>query len=572
MKNVKSKVNKQAAIKSRRSRSNRLTKKKRASRSMKLRLARGSRGRSLRIRRRGLKGKLLLRKKKRLGKRRIKLYVKRKGARHAGLARAVTPPNNEGHQPAPVGEHHAGGAPTEGPIPGPAAVPLPEAPIVIPAGGHEAGERQIHVPHIQLPEVEFYTTVPGYIQSATDVAVTVVIPTLNAGPEFRQLLQMLIKQKPFRRIEIVVIDSGSKDETLKLAGEYQAKVIQISQEQFSHSFVRNLGADHSSSDCEYLLFMTQYALPPSEHWIYQMYAAAVTYGASAVSCGETMKESADLYYRIISWSHSNYMGISNEDKLMRLPEDRTYDNLRKNAQLMNIGCLIRKDVFMNYKFQLEYAEDIHLGLRLIEDGHTLALLGKSRLIHSHNRSAHYYLKRGYLNSLALRSLFKEFPLPEPLKSRELAGQTVRSYGVLTALVHEVYNMLDPYCSPTDLLNETVAFLDRAIADNQAHFDIYNHRYVDDKFFSHVMSNKGKASVRHDLLYAIKDFVYMMCDYLQQVYERINPDVLEDVKGCLFKSLADRTGCFLASNYVGSQRYWSSDLNKRIREVSRGVKM
>ncbi|WP_052703075.1 glycosyltransferase family 2 protein [Paenibacillus beijingensis] len=423
--------------------------------------------------------------------------------------------------------------------------------VVIPQQPVPSQENTVStIPDLQLPEVGHFGSDWKYISSAWDRAITVVIPTLNAGAEFRQLMQMLVKQKPFRRIEIVVVDSGSTDETIPIALDYNAKVISIPPDQFSHSFARNVGAGHST-DADYLLFMTQDALPPTDQWIYQLYEESEIHGAAAVSCAETMREDADLYYRIISWHHFNYLGILETDKILMLPEHQTYDNLRVNAQLMNNGCLIRKDIFMQYQFQLDYAEDLDLGLRLIKDGHKLALLGKTRIIHSHNRPASYYLKRGCANTLALAKIFDNYPLAEPLDDRELAGQIVKSYCILSALADELYGTLYPYCTVRDLLHETLGFIDRAIENRHADFELFKHPYADDPFYSYVGSIQETANVpkHHDLLISIKEFMLMMSNYLNNVYETVNPFLLEEVKYCLFKAFAENIGRHLVSNYL-----------------------
>ena len=45
--------------------------------------------------------------------------------------------------------------------------------------------------------------------------VSVVIPTYNAGNSFDALLINLEKQKGIDELEIVIVDSGSKDDTTK---------------------------------------------------------------------------------------------------------------------------------------------------------------------------------------------------------------------------------------------------------------------------------------------------------------------------------------------------------------------
>ncbi|NLA79564.1 MAG: glycosyltransferase, partial [Chloroflexi bacterium] len=57
-----------------------------------------------------------------------------------------------------------------------------------------------------------------------DIIVSIVIPCKNAGDEFQFLLKMLQAQKGFKHIELVIVDSGSTDQTLEIAHRYNAKV------------------------------------------------------------------------------------------------------------------------------------------------------------------------------------------------------------------------------------------------------------------------------------------------------------------------------------------------------------
>jgi hypothetical protein len=52
---------------------------------------------------------------------------------------------------------------------------------------------------------------------------------------------------------------------------------------------------------------------------------------------------------------------------------------------------------------------LDLGLRLIKDGYEIAFLGSTRIIHSHNRPAYYYLKRGYVENVFLPRIFLDYP-------------------------------------------------------------------------------------------------------------------------------------------------------------------
>ena len=53
---------------------------------------------------------------------------------------------------------------------------------------------------------------------------TIFIPTKNAGPSFENVLRAIFKQKE-KDFEILIIDSGSTDQTLEIIKKFQ-KMIQ----------------------------------------------------------------------------------------------------------------------------------------------------------------------------------------------------------------------------------------------------------------------------------------------------------------------------------------------------------
>ena len=91
--------------------------------------------------------------------------------------------------------------------------------------------------------------------------VSVVIPVKDAGPLFERVLDGVRSQGP---VELVVIDSGSRDRSPELARAAGAEVIEIPPEQFGHGRTRNLGAERSSGDL--IAFLTQDAVPV-EGWL-----------------------------------------------------------------------------------------------------------------------------------------------------------------------------------------------------------------------------------------------------------------------------------------------------------------
>jgi len=240
-----------------------------------------------------------------------------------------------------------------------------------------------------------------------DVKLSIIIPTLNAGPEFEHVVQKTLAQNGIRKMELIVVDSGSTDDTVRLASDVGANVIHTKPEEFSHGLTRNLGAENAAG--EYLLFMTQDAIPAGEYAVYQMVKTLMDNPELAAVTGrEIPRVDADMFACWQIANHRQSLDL-NADSILgaeaaKLPRMAPFEK-RKIAQLNNIFCCLRKSDFDRFKFRpVEYAEDLDLGLRLLEGGRKLAYLHSVGVIHSHNRPPAYFFKRGFVDSYWLSDL------------------------------------------------------------------------------------------------------------------------------------------------------------------------
>lgn len=264
---------------------------------------------------------------------------------------------------------------------------------------------------------------------AFDVKVSVVIPTLNAGTEFGWLLRKLRAQRGLREVQIVVVDSGSRDGTVAMAREAGATVVEIAPSEFTHSHSRNVGAD--AADGDYLLFMVQDAFPIGEYWLHGMLRFLRDpkhERLAAVSCSESSRSDSDLMYDAMIAAHYRFLGCLEQDRVGRHRGD-DHMSLRSQGQLSDVSCLIGRELFAQYRYRGDYAEDLDLGIRLIKDGWQVAMLASVKVVHSHNRPAYYYLKRSFVDVQFLVGLFDDFTYP---RSHSLPGLAA---GIASAAVH-----------------------------------------------------------------------------------------------------------------------------------------
>jgi hypothetical protein len=109
---------------------------------------------------------------------------------------------------------------------------------------------------------------------------------------------------------------------------------------------------------------------------------------------------------------------------------RDHMSLRSQGQLSDVACLIPAETFQAYRYEGRYAEDLILGVRMIREGHRLAMVSSVKVIHSHNRPARYHLKRTFVDVLFLTDVFPDFGRPIVESIRGIVAAT----GALHALL------------------------------------------------------------------------------------------------------------------------------------------
>jgi 2-polyprenyl-3-methyl-5-hydroxy-6-metoxy-1,4-benzoquinol methylase/glycosyltransferase involved in cell wall biosynthesis len=418
--------------------------------------------------------------------------------------------------------------------------------------------------------------IKGEDVTTEEVTISVVIPTKNGGDDFRRIVAMIARQKGFREVEIIIVDSGSIDKTIELAEQFGAKVIEILPEEFTHSYARNLGARHASG--QYLLFTVQDALPPSESWLSELFNVIKNNRVVAVSCAEFPAESADLFYRAISWNHYRFLEVDNNDRLLSKGSAEDHISLRKNGQLSDLACLISKDVFAEYEYKTDYGEDLDLGLRLIRDGHAIAFLGSTRIIHSHNRPAYYYLKRAYVENLFVPKIFPDYPVLSRNFER-IVSDIAFTYQAISSLVAEGAWELQLPCRTMDfscgllrkfeeVLKTRSPFSTRIInnssSDNE--FEDFLTRIMNED----CLNKMGIDSAEGILGEAVMNFTRMVLAYMEQTYDFVDDHVAEDFRSSLHKAFAYQCGAQFAGCFLKHRGSGKSQLEQIHLELSKGV--
>lgn len=208
--------------------------------------------------------------------------------------------------------------------------------------------------------------------------ISIIIPTKDGEATLPKLLAMLQKQKIEFSYEIVAVDSGSKDGTLRILEEYDVKVVKISPWSFTHGRARNIGAKHSLGHL--LVFLNQDATPFDTDWLDELVIPVVeNHSVSSFS--------RQIPYPDLSPSEKVFMNMiyPAEAKLVTAK-----DLLRKDMFGMvlfsTVSACIKRHIWERFQFNEEIAacEDQELACRLLQAGFKLSYSASSKVYHSHN--------------------------------------------------------------------------------------------------------------------------------------------------------------------------------------------
>jgi rhamnosyltransferase len=267
------------------------------------------------------------------------------------------------------------------------------------------------------------------------VKASVVIPTLNAGPEFLRLLRCLRIQETNFEFELVVVDSGSTDGTVELAERYGAEVHRIDRGDFNHGVSRNLGI--SLARGEYVVLTVQDAVPFDRRWLSAMVEDLERDGGVAGVYGRQIPhlDAGPLTRAILN----GQVSASSERTEKFLKEGSTLDELtprrrRRICAFDNVSSCIRRSVWEELPFEkTAFGEDLRWGKQVIEAGYKLVYEPASAVFHSHERGPSYDLRRYYVDQKILLELFGLRVAPKlPL----LMPATLRSSALLYRLLRQ----------------------------------------------------------------------------------------------------------------------------------------
>ena len=223
---------------------------------------------------------------------------------------------------------------------------------------------------------------------------SIVIRTLNEGRYLASLLKGIHSQVTDLSYEIILIDSGSTDNTLQIAETYSCRILHIKREDFSFGRSLNIACDASYG--QYLIIISGHCIPADNFWLQKLTDPIINKDVD-YSYGRQVG-GQDTY-----WSESQIFKKYFPSK-SSIPQVGFYCN--------NANSAISRSVWNKYRFNedLTGLEDMYLAKQIVADGGIVGYVSDAIVLHLHHESWRQVQRRFEREAFALQYIFPDLIL------------------------------------------------------------------------------------------------------------------------------------------------------------------
>lgn len=220
--------------------------------------------------------------------------------------------------------------------------------------------------------------------------ISAVIRAFNEEPHLGRLLHGLAAQSQ-PPDEIIVVDSGSTDNTVDIAEQAGCRIVRIAQHEFT--FGRSLNSGCEAASCDALLIVSAHVYPLYDDYIEHL-ARPLEHLDIALAYGRQVGDYRTKYAesRVMSkWFPKR--------SVLRQPHPFS----------SNANALVRRAAWekLHYREELTGLEDLDFAKRLIESGGHIAYVSEAPVVHVHEESWDVIQNRYRREAIAYKNIYPD---------------------------------------------------------------------------------------------------------------------------------------------------------------------
>ena len=225
--------------------------------------------------------------------------------------------------------------------------------------------------------------------------VSIIIRTLNEERCLDEILSVINSQNIENfSYEIVIVDSGSTDNTLAIAKRHNSRIAYIEKKDFTFGRSLNVGCEYAKGD--YLVFVSGHCIPTSKNWLKKLISPLIEkkcdYSYGRQIGGETTKFSENQVFDRY-FSHEN-----------KIPQDGFFCN--------NANAAVSRTTWSKFRFNENLAglEDMFLAKQIHENHGLIGYVADSVVYHIHDETWSQVKLRYEREAMALQKIMPEIKI------------------------------------------------------------------------------------------------------------------------------------------------------------------
>jgi rhamnosyltransferase len=240
--------------------------------------------------------------------------------------------------------------------------------------------------------------------------VSIVIRTRNEARFIGATLKRIFDQATTLNYEIIVVDSGSTDDTLAIARQYPVRLFEIAPIEFTYGYALNYGARLARSDC--IVNLSAHCIPVDSCWLDQLITPLLSDHTVAATYGKQVP----------------IRGHNPFEERATLDAFAIQRNGRIKAIFSNANCAIRRKVWETHPFdeKAPFAEDFIWATQVSSDEFRIEYVEAASVFHSHAFDIRFWSKRYYDNALLNQYLQSVYNFTYPWQQPRLQMRNIPS--------------------------------------------------------------------------------------------------------------------------------------------------
>ncbi|WP_202385622.1 glycosyltransferase family 2 protein [Altericroceibacterium endophyticum] len=223
--------------------------------------------------------------------------------------------------------------------------------------------------------------------------ISVIIRTLNEAKWLPELLGAIDNQNTRSwQTETIIVDSGSTDDTLKIARAHNCRIVTIQKSEFT--FGRSLNIGCAAADGRFLVLISGHCVPLGKDWLYNLCTpldkriCSYSYGRQIEREGYSKFSEKQLFFKYFP-------------PQSKLPQDGFFCN--------NANSALLKDVWANQPFDEDVTglEDMMLAKTLVSKGEKIGYIADAVVEHIHEERWQQVKRRYEREAIALQEIMPE---------------------------------------------------------------------------------------------------------------------------------------------------------------------